>query len=232
MLASQFTGAQAADALTTPGADSGDQPQVAVQEYGAGWVTAQQEQSHNAFAMSLSNNDAPGGVSQLNALPQQSDADAVPAVAGTIATLIAWQQDPGSVGLPEIRVRYAPNGSDLGHAQVVSSTAFGPTNADEGFVRRRRPVPGDAAVAWVQGSGAQTRVMVRQLFQPPGGFRTEKSALYRTTVNPVFAWKSASERWGAPQYVVTADGVTIATTTATEIRSPVALLAGATPSGK
>ena len=176
LLASQFTGAQAADALTTPGADSGDQPQVAVQEYGAGWVTAQQEQSFNAFAMSLSNNDAPGGVSQLNALPQQSDADAVPAVAGTISTLIAWQQDPGSVGLPEIRVRYAPNGSDLGPDQVVSSTAFGPTNADEGLFAGG-DLSGDAAVAWVQGSGAQTRIVAGQLFQPPGGFRAEKSAL-------------------------------------------------------
>ena len=35
--------------------------------------------------------------------------------------------------MPEIRVRYAPNGSDLGPDQVVSSTAFGPTNADEGL---------------------------------------------------------------------------------------------------
>ena len=227
LLASQFTGAQAADALTTPGADSGDQPQVAVQEYGAGWVTAQQEQSFNAFAMSLSNNDAPGGVSQLNALPQQSDADAIPAVAGTVSTLIAWQQDPGSVGLPEIRVRYAPNGSDLGPDQVVSSTAFGPTNADEGLFAGG-DLSGDAAIAWVQGSGDQTRIMAGQLFQPPGGFRAEKSALYQRTVNPVFAWTSASERWGAPQYVVTADGVTIATTTATEIRSPVALSQRAT----
>jgi hypothetical protein len=225
LLASQFTGAQAADALTTPGADSGDQPQVAVQEYGAGWVTSQQEQSHNAFAMSLSNNDAPGGVSQLNALPQQSDADAVPAVAGTISTLIAWQQDPGSVGLPEIRVRYASNGSDLGADQVVSSPAFGPTTADEGLFAGG-DLSGDAAVAWVQGSGAQTRIVTGQLFQPPGGFRAEKSAPYQRTVNPVFGWTSAPERWGAPQYVVTADGVTIATTSATEIRSPVALSQG------
>ncbi len=225
LLASEFTGARAADDLTTPGPDSGDQPTVAVQEYGSGWVISEQEQSHNTFAMSLSNNDAPGAVGQLNTLPQQSDADAVPGVVGTISTIIAWQQDPGSAGLPEIRVRYAPNGLNLGPEEVVSSPTFGPTNADEGLFAGG-DLSGDAAIAWVQGSGAQTRIVAAQLFQRPGGLEAIESTPYQRTVNPVLQWTSAAERWGSPQYVVEAGGVVIATTTATELRSPVALSQG------
>ena len=88
--------------------------------------------------------------------------------------------------------------------------------------------PGDAAIAWVQGSGEQTRIMAAQLFQSPGGLEAVKSPRYQTTVNPVLQWTSAAERWGSPQYVVKANGVVIATTTATEIRSPVALSQGRT----
>ncbi len=227
LLASEFTGARAADGLATPGPESGDQPDVAVQEYGSGWVTSEQEQSDNTSVMSLSNNDAPDAVGQLNSLPQQSDADAVPAVAGTVSTLIAWQQDPGSAGMPEIRVRYAPNGLNLGPEEVVSAPTFGPTNAEQGLFAGG-DLSGDAAIAWVQGSGDQTRIMAGQLFQRPGGLEAVKSPRYQTTVNPILQWTSAAERWGSPQYVVKANGVVIATTTATEIRSPVAFSQGRT----
>ena len=225
LLASQFTGAVGADGLATPGADSAGPPQVAVQEYGSGWVTSQQQQSHDLFAIGLSNNDAPGAVGQLNSLAQQNDADPVPAVAGTISTLIAWQQDPGSAGTPEIRVRYAPNGSNLGPEEVVSAPAFGATDAGEGLFAGG-DLAGDAAIAWMQGSGSQTRIMAAQLFQPPGGLRTLSSGRYVTTVNPLLKWTAAPERWGAPRYVVKVNGAAIADTTATEALSPAALAQG------
>jgi PKD domain len=224
LLASQFTGAVGADGLSTPGADSAGPPQVAVQEYGSGWVTSQQ-QSHNLFAIGLSNNDVPGAVGQLNSLAQQNDADPVPAVAGTISTLIAWQQNPGSVGTPEIRVRYAPNGSNLGPEEVVSAPGFGATDAGEGLFAGG-DLAGDAAIAWIQGSGSQTRIMAAQLFQAPGGLRTLSSGRYVTTVNPLLKWTAAAERWGAPRYVVKINGAAIADTTATEALSPVALAQG------
>jgi hypothetical protein len=113
----------------------------------------------------------------------------------------------------------------LGPEEVVSSPTFGPTDAGKGLFGGG-DLSGDAAIAWVQGSGAQTRIIAGQLFQPPGGFKAIKSAPYQTTVNPTLQWTSASERWGGPEYVVKADGVVIATTTATEIRSPVALPQG------
>lgn len=225
LLASTYTGAGGGDGLTTPGPEGADQPQVAVQEYGAGFVTSEHSQSHNLFAMQISNNDALGGVGQLNSLPEQSDPDAVPAAAGTISMLVAWQQDPGVAGLPEIRVRYAPDGSDLGPEEVVSSPELGPTDADQGLFAGG-DLAGDAAIAWVQGTGSQAQIVAAQLFQAPGSPSPSTLFRYATSPEPILSWAPASELWGPPRYVVNVDGAVIANTTATLIRSPLALSQG------
>ncbi len=225
LVASEYTGAGAGDGLTTPGSEDAGQPRVAVQEYGAGFVTSEHSQSHNLFAMTVSNNDGLGGVGQLNSLTEQSDPDAVPATAGTISTLIAWQQDPGVAGLPEIRVRYAANGSQLGPEEVVSSPAQGPTDADQGLAAGG-DLAGDAAIAWVQGTGSQTQIVAGQLFQAPGSPSPSTLFRYATSPEPILSWSPASELWGPPGYVVNVDGAVIANTAATQVRSPVALAQG------
>ncbi len=223
--ASGYDGARAADGLSTPGTVGGGQPRVAVTEYGAGFVTAEQEQSHDLFETALSDNENPQSTAQVNGLAQQTDPDAVPATAGLVSTLIAWQQNPGGAGLPEIRVRYAPDGSTLGPEQVVSSPALGPTDADLGLFAGG-DVAGDAAIAWVQGTGSQTRIVAGQLFQAPGSVTPSTLFRYADSVNPILAWSPASEQWGAPRYALTVDGAAIADTTATAIRVPVALSQG------
>lgn len=225
LLGSGYTGTGGGDGLTTPGGEGADQPRVAVQEYGSGFVTSEHTQSHNLFAMSVSNNDALGPVAQLNGLPEQSDPDAIPATAGTISTLIAWQQDPGVAGGAEIRVRYASNGSSLGPEQVVSSPARGSTEAGQGLFAAG-DLAGDAAIAWVQGSGGQTQIVAAQLFQAPRGLTPVKLPRYSNTTQPTLQWSPTAELWGAPRYVVRVGGAVIASTTATLIRSPVALSQG------
>ena len=66
-------------------------------------------------------------------------------MAGTISTMVAWQQNPGSLGRPEIRLRYAPDGSDLDPEQIISSPALGPTDADAGLAAGG-DLSGDTAV--------------------------------------------------------------------------------------
>jgi hypothetical protein len=213
-----YDGAKPADGLSTPGPEGAQAPGVAVAEYGTGLVTAQREQSNNVFVSTLGENESLGPAAQLNTMFQQSAADAVPATAGTASLFVAWQQDPGSAGTPEIRVRYAPNGTDLGSEIVVSTPDLGPTNAGLGLAAGG-DVAGDAAVAWVQGSGAQTQIVANQLFQPPGVFNPSVVFRYATSVNPVLTWSAASELWGPVQYIVKLDGVQIADTTATRIRT-------------
>jgi hypothetical protein len=175
--------------------------------------------------MVIGQNAAPGGIDQVNTLPQQSDPYAVPATAGTISTLIAWQQDPGSAGLPEIRVRYAPDGSDLNPEEVVSSPALGPTDASQGLFAGG-DLSGDAAIAWVQGTGSQRQIVAGQLFQAPGGMTPAALFAYSTSPSPALSWSPASELWGAPTYIVRVDGVPIIQTTATQLTLPLALAQG------
>lgn len=220
-----YDGARGADGLTTPGPEGAYQPQVALTEYGAGFVTSARNQTQNVAAMTIGQNANPGGIEQVNSLPQENDPYAIPATAGTISTLIAWQQDPGPAGLPEIYVRYAPNGSALNPEEVVSSPALGPTDAARGLFAGG-DLAGDAAIAWVQGTGSQTRIVAGQLFQGPGSFTPLFLHQYSTSADPILSWSPASELWGAPQYLVKVGGVPVAGTTATQVRLPVALSQG------
>ena len=131
------------------GSDGAGQPQLAMNEFGAGFVTAATTSGHQLIDTPLAANGvletpavlAPGG--------DTAPPDAVPANAGLTSNLIAWQQTPPT-GSAQILVSYAPNGTDLGAPLVVSTAVNGPTDAAMGlFAGGDRN--GDAAVAWVQG---------------------------------------------------------------------------------
>jgi hypothetical protein len=219
LVAGRFTGAQAVDGLGGAEASSADQPATSTTEFGAGFVTAEQTTSHNLYALLLGSNVSPAGVSQINSMPELSRPDAVSSPAGTVSTLIAWQQNPGSAGVPEIRLRYAPDGVTLSPDQVLSSPTLGPTNADLGLAAGGDQA-GDAAVAWVQGSGDQTRIVTAQLYQPPGSFTPLSLLSYSNSVKPVLEWSAASEQWGPPTYEVRLGGVLVAQTTSTAVAVP------------
>lgn len=223
--ASRVDGVSGADTLTTPGAEGASSPALAVTEYGSGLITAAGDTSHNVFATALGSNDQPGGSSQVNSLGQVSAPDTVPAAAGTISTLIAWQQDSGGGAPAEIRIRYAPDGVDLNPEQVVSSPAFGPTNAAQGLAAGG-DISGDAAIAWVQGSGADTRIVTAQLFQAPHGFAPAAAFAYATTAQPQFSWSPAGEQWGPLNYLVSVDGTLVGGTQATSLAPAAALIQG------
>ena len=217
--AGQYDGIFQADGLQAGGAEGADQPQTAVTEFGAGWATSETDRSHQLFATVLGVNAGAQTVARIDSSSNTSAPDAVPATAGVTSTLIAWQQTPGISGPAEIRVRYAADGSDLGPEQVVSSPAFGAADADSGLAAGG-DVSGDAAVAWIQGTGADTRLVTGQLYQSPGNFVPAFTFRYATSVNPALAWSPSAELWGTPRYAVEFDGVPIAQTYGTAIRTP------------
>jgi hypothetical protein len=225
LLGSAYDGAAPADGASTGGPEGADQPQTAVTEYGTGFVTSETDESHMLYATSLGGSEAHGQTVRVDSLPNSVAPDAVPANAGLISNLIAWQQAPGVSGPAEIRVRYAAGGADLGPEQVVSSPTLGATNADQGLAAAG-DVAGDAAVAWVQGSGASTSIVAAQLFQPPGGFVPSNSFRYVVTASPTLAWSDASELWGAPTYLLRIDGIQAAQTTALQAAAPAPLANG------
>jgi hypothetical protein len=214
---SQYDGAVAADGLSSPGVEGAGDPNVAMTEYGQGFVTSQAQVSHNVVALELGNNGASGGVFQINSFPATTPPDPVPAIAGLFSDLIAWQQDPGGTGQAEIRIRYEPRASALGPEQVVSSPGQGATDAARGLAAAG-DAGGDAAIAWVQGTGASTEIVAERLYQPPGVAAPPKSTAYSRTAQPVLNWTPSSQRWGPITYTVTLDGVQIGQTAGTGIQ--------------
>ncbi|MFL5861963.1 MAG: hypothetical protein ACJ780_14480 [Solirubrobacteraceae bacterium] len=216
---SQFDGASAADGAATGGPEGADQPQTAVTEYGTGFVTSETDQTHQLFTTTLGSNDVRGQTERVDSLPNSGSPDAVPANAGLVSNLIAWQQAPGVAGTAEIRARYAADGADLGPEQVVSNPSLGATDAGRGL-DDAGDVSGDAAIAWVQGSGASTSIIAVQLFQAPGGFVASNSFRYARTATPLLKWSSASELWGSPTYMLRIDAAQVGQTGATSMVSP------------
>jgi hypothetical protein len=222
---SQYDGAVAADGLSSPGAEGADDPAVAMTEYGQGFVTSETSVSHNVVGLELGNNGASGGVFAINSFPATTAPDPVPAIAGLFSDLIAWQQDPGATGPAEIRVRYEPRASALGPEQVVSAPGQGPTDAAEGLAAAG-DAGGDAAIAWVQGTGASTEIVAERLYQTPGVAAPPKSLLYSRTAQPVLRWTASSQRWGPITYTLTLDGAQVGPTPGTSIEVPAPLTDG------
>lgn len=222
---SAYDGVTEADGLSPTSTDGADDPQVAMGEYGDGWVTAAGTSSDNVFAATLGDNGSfSGGVSQINGLTATKAPDPVPAVAGLHSTLIAWQQfSPISPG-GEIRFRFAPGVNPLGPETVLSSPAQGPVDSAGGLAVAG-DVAGDSAVAWLQGSPGSPQLVVGQLYQPPSGFSAAHPFFYTTRTQPVLGW-SRPQGWGPLKYSMTLDGTQLSPTYATSMQVPAALVDG------
>jgi hypothetical protein len=215
----QFDPVVQPDGVTTPSPSQAGQPQVAMNEYGRGFITSAHTDTNALFAAHLGTNGASGPLAQVDSLTNASPPFGVPATAGLTSTLIAWQEGPGAGGTPQIRVRYAPDGATLGPEQVLSNPAQGTPDAADGLVAGG-DAGGDAAVAWTQASGLGRQIVVAQMYQPPGGFAPAPTARYVRSAQPTLAWNPAREQWGPIHYVVAVGGVVVGQTYSTALRVP------------
>jgi hypothetical protein len=216
---SAYDGVTQPDGLSSPGTEGADQPQVAMGEYGSGFATSARTSSRQLSGALLGNDGVLHGVERVDSLSNLSSPYAVPAMAGLYSDLIAWQQNPGSGGLSEVRVRYSPDGSNLGPEQVLSSPDQGPTDAASGLVAGGDSA-GDAAVAWVQGTPGSREIVVAQLYKPPGAPAPRASFGYARSAHPRLAWSPPRTSWGPMRYTVSIDGAQVAQTGATSLAVP------------
>lgn len=222
---SAYDGVTQPDGLAGSSSDGANDPQIAMGEYGDGWVTSSRTNANDIFATALGDQGVPEGFTQVNTLANVAQPGPVPSLAGLYSTMIAWQQEPGSAGAPDIRVRYAPDGSTLGPEMVLSSPTQGPTDGADGLAAAG-DVSGDAAVAWLQGAAGASQLVVEQMYQGPGPFSALKSLSYAHSANPVLAWTPARELWGPMRYTVTVDGTQVAQTESTSAQVPTSLTDG------
>jgi len=219
---SQYDSITQPDGVPTGTAEQADDPEVVIGEFGRGLITMAPTDSDQLFVTRLNTDGARNGTLRLDSLTNTSGPDAVPAMAGVNTDLVAWQQDPDFGASSEIRVRYSTDSVTFGPELVVSSPALGPTDAADGlFASGDRP--GNAAVAWVQGSEDSTRIVADQLYQPPGSFALKATSRYLRTVHPVLSWSQPGDHWGPIDYTLRIDGVPVAQTDATSMAVPGAL---------
>lgn len=211
-----FEDPTAPDALSTPDVEGADEPGVSMAEYGNGIATVARDTTNQIYATLLGKNGAATSVGRLDSLVNFSPPYVVPVAAGYYSDLVAWQHDPGPLGVPEIRARYY-DGSNYGPEMVLSSPTLGPTDAADGLFAAS-DIQADVAIAWVQGTGANTSIVTDQLYHGIGGFKAQTSFQYVRTLTPVLSWTSPRARWG-PTYTVTLDGTEIAQTPATSVRT-------------
>jgi hypothetical protein len=203
---SQYDAATGADGLGTPGTEGADHPMIATDEYGRGFAVSQRTTSNELVAMLTGSNGAPGPIEQVDSLHNTGQAYGAPASAGLFDGLIAWQQDPGVSGQPEIRARfYDQNGA--GPEMVISTPGQGQVDAARGL-DAAGDISADVAVAWVQGD----QIVAAQLYQPPGSFSAASRPRYVRTSRPVLSWSKPREQWPPLRYVVVLDGAQVGET--------------------
>jgi hypothetical protein len=221
---SVYDGIQQPDGLSTPGPEGADQPQVAETEYGHGLIISARDTSDQLMATTLGDNGVTTGTVRVDSLQNASAPDGVAGTDGLFSGMIAWQQDPGAFGIPEIRARDWDTFTGFGSELALSSPLLGPVDAADGLATEG-DILGDAAVVWVQGAPGARVIEAAQLYQPPGGFGASESFRYARTVHPVLAWSGTSELWGV-RYLVSVDGAQIGQTTATSFTVGTALAQG------
>lgn len=216
--ASTYNGVSAPDGLSGMTGDNAVDPAITMGEYGRGWVTSVHTTSRSVFATELWDYGRSVGTTQINGTANIAPPVAVPATAGLFSNLIAFQQNPGSAGVAEIRTRYAAQGV-LGAEMVLSSPTEGATDAADGLAADG-DVAGDAAIAWIQGAPGALQVVTSQLYQAPGGFSPQPAPPYSRTSQPALAWTPARASWGPITYSVSIDGTQVAQTQATSLSLP------------
>ncbi len=154
----------------------------------------------------------------------------VPAFPETGDGYLAWLQ--GVPGAAQVRVRQWDidvTKRDVGPpmAEVpLSDPALGAVDPAAGFDGAANRA-GDLVVLYVQGAGADRRLMSATFDRAPGRFRVYTTSKYRRYARPPLSWQPAFDLWGPPTYTVQVDGVDVGATQDTKLKPLVKLIDGA-----
>ena len=212
---SQYDGAVAGRRAVDARRRERRRPEVAMSEYGQGFVTSETARPRTTCSRWSSATTArPAACSQINSLPRHRAArPGARGSPGCSPTSSPGSRIPGSTGPAEIRVRYEPRASTLGpeHGRLLARLRARPTPARG--LAAAGDVAGDAAIAWVQGTGAVDRRSSPSSSTSPRARRPPaKSAAYARTAQPVLSWAPSSDRWGPITYTVSVDGARVGQT--------------------
>jgi hypothetical protein len=101
----------------------------------------------------------------------------------------------------------------------MSNPAFGPVDAGAGMDASADRT-GDVATAFIQGQGADRRLVVAAYDRVPGHFIPMSGSGYRSLKAKPLVWSPSSDIWGTVKYTVLIDGKSAGQTTATKFTPP------------
>jgi hypothetical protein len=202
---------------------SGSAPRIDLSERGEGTT-----------AVATPDNGVVAGMLHLDAFgaPVRLDAPAnvlAPAPAPTIgengAATVSWLQAPTGADAPVVHGRHwvidqTKRGFPVPEPDtILSNPAFGPVDAAAGMDAAADRL-GDSVTAFVQGTGADRRLVAAEYDRVPGKFFPYVGSGYRSLRFRPLKWAATSEIWGPITYTVFLDRKPVGTTPAPRWQSP------------
>jgi hypothetical protein len=205
----------ALDALPTPSGEGGVAPRIAMTGTGQGLAFAGRDASFQTIGSVLDLDMwAPGRVDSVGSA---STPVGVPAVGENFEGVLAWWRT-NTAGTPgEMRARaFTPEPNTFAPEAVISSPDLGGVDPALG-IDASADRAGNAVIAFIQGSGADRRLVASLYDRPPGrglGLTTDH---WQRTARPRLRWRPADDLWGPVTYSLLIDGQSVATTAATQL---------------
>jgi len=203
---------------------SGSAPRIDLSERGEG--TTAVATPDNGVVTGMLHLDAFGPPVRLDA-PANSLAPApAPTIGENGAATVSWLQAPTAADAPVVHGRHwvidqTARGFPVPEPDtILSNPAFGPVDATAGLDAAADRL-GDSVTAFVQGAGADRRLVAAAYDRVPGKFFPYVGTGYRSLRFRPLKWAATSEIWGIITYTVLLDDKPVGTTTRPRWQSPV-----------
>jgi PKD domain len=203
---------------------SGSAPRIDLSERGEG--TTAVATPDNGVVTDMLHLDNFGAPVRLDTPPNVLGPAPAPTIGENGAATVSWLQAPTASDAAVVHGRHwiidqTRRGFPVPEPDtIISNPAFGPVDSAAGLDAAADRL-GDSATVFVQGTGADRRLVAAEFDRVPGKFFPYVGTGSRSLRFRPVKWAAASEIWGTITYTVFLDNRAVGTTTATNWHSPV-----------
>lgn len=224
VLARRLLGSTFDPPVVVDGDTSGSGPRIDLSGRGEGVVAS--STPDNGVVADLLHLYLFGSSARIDTPPNALASAPVPAIGENGSATVSWLQAATPAAAATVHARHwlidqtrrgfpAPEPDT-----VISNPTFGAVDG-AGGMDASADRQGDAATAFIQGTGADRRLVVASFDHAPGRFPVYSGSGYRSLRAKPLKWSPASDIWGTLTYTVKIDGKVVGTTTATQLRPKV-----------